>query len=221
MSEFLLDGKIEKEDAPFFTRGELEKRIQQANDEDWGKSEKNEYEDGLEKLLAELLGEKERFDFVFRTEKGSHYFVLKDGSSFRIQRKNPAIHHSKRSCPWKLFPIAEHIFFVDASQREKLRYINEWPGFCFQKGPEAPENKIVTIPFAEGATPFEYNFSLDRGQKPRSRAIFRKEGLVMTFLGIEEEGRMAEIDPNLGILNYPTAITHFGHPVSEILWDGT
>lgn len=195
----------ERESLTFFTREELARRIAES-----GKRPR-----GADKLLEELLQEKERFALVFQTEKNSHYFVLIDGSCFRMQELSVEL-QDEDDGKWRARPIADHVFFVDSSESEKLKLLRDHPGFALREGESSLASRTISLTTVkEGAVPFEYGFaSMPLGTKP----VFQIDGLVAIYKGSERNGEMILLDAQGNEAEYPMGVTHLGHAITNVLW---
>ena len=97
-------------------------------------------------FLQEQLAEKDRFRHVFRTEKGSTYFVFMGGESVRMKQDRDQV---------KLQPPCKKIFYVDASQGASLQALER--GHFFQE--KILNMPIQTVPCQEGAAPIEFGLT--------------------------------------------------------------
>ncbi|MFA6018179.1 MAG: hypothetical protein WCT28_00670 [Patescibacteria group bacterium] len=168
-------------------------------------------EKGVDKLLEQLLKEKERFSSIFRTENGSHYFVLHDGSCLRFQPKFPGMDDEDDNT-YKLQPIANHIFFVDPLAVKKLKGLMEYPGFALTTGEDSCE--IHTAELKQGSVPFEYGFPSVRNVSP----VFNFDSTTAKYIGSEEYGRIKPITNPRNPSNYDMGVTHLGHTITQVLW---
>lgn len=67
-------------------------------------------------LLEKLLAERERFKHVFKTDKGSTYFILETGESLRIKKQQP----SKWQDEYEVQPLVKHIFFISPEEWSRI-----------------------------------------------------------------------------------------------------
>jgi len=191
-----------------FRREEINERVKKAQRE----KRENDNSHCEDKLLEELLKEKQRFTTVFQTEKESYYFILGDGSCLRIQKREEYI-RGKEDGLWQTRPMADHLFFIESSVVDQLSDLREQPEFSLKK--MASYCTIPTTKLKNGAIPFEYGFStIARGIKP----IFRIEESSATYIGSEENGKMIPLDVPHRVFEYPMGVTHIGHPISSVLW---
>ncbi len=84
-------------------------------------------------LVHSLLREKDKFKQVFQTEKGSYYFVLKTGESFRI--KNNSADPAKEN--FEITEVLQKIYFITPDQNEHLKAI------YYNDGPLGIRNKTI------------------------------------------------------------------------------
>jgi len=191
----------EKPKLPAMDRKELNEKIYESDFD----------ERGVDKLLEQLLTEKERFSSIFRTENGSHYFILHDGSSLRFQQRYLGVDDEDDNT-YALRPIANHVFFVDPPGALKLRELMNFPGYALQAGNESCA--ISTTELKKGSLPFEYGFPSVRNIIP----VFKLDATTATYVGSEENGRIKPIVGHRDPASYDMGVTHLGHAVSEVLW---
>jgi hypothetical protein len=115
------------------------------------------YEDEIQKLIETWEKQKEKFRYVFETEKGSKYFVLNDGKVIRFKKK-----YGK----WDIVNgvnITEHIVFLDEKTFNELLEIDRDYGLQDEIVRISSDRGIpVSESPEEGLYPFDfrlYNYS--------------------------------------------------------------
>ncbi|MFH1047540.1 MAG: hypothetical protein V1738_04515 [Patescibacteria group bacterium] len=94
-------------------------------------------------LVERLLGEKEKFESVFETERGSVYFVCHTGESFRFKKTDNG---------YKSQQMMKHIYYLKSDVAKQLH--DEMKNGLFQFWLMKQEIEADSNP-AEGLTPFE------------------------------------------------------------------
>lgn len=95
--------------------------------------------DFVEKQIAEVDGYKK----IFKTERGSIYFVLNTGESMRVKKTNEGL---------AIQPICHKIFYVDTQQAEQLEQMMK--GTFWQE--DIIGVPISTVSLTEGVRPVEF-----------------------------------------------------------------
>src|SRR3989338_5188172 len=119
------------ETATPFTLDELKKRYEEISTEAIdsypnGGWERVQVQQALIKSwLDSLISQKEKFDKVFKTEKGSTYFILQTGESFRIKKQEQTTWQGE----YTVEPIATKTFFITLEEYELMRVMEEKHGF--------------------------------------------------------------------------------------------
>jgi len=143
-------------------------------------------------LLQALLVEKERFAKVFQTQKGSYYFVLPSGESFRFKSSNG---HDVE--PLEIFD--DIVFISSEGHRAAIETMTRSNG---KAGDERLDlARLIDLPiqsseFKVGAVPVELNAGGLNGvvlEEYKGKVVIRCKGNILTTL------------------------IHFGHPISEII----
>lgn len=147
-------------------------------------------------FLENLLKEKERFKYVFETEKGSVYFVLPTGQSWRFK---------KASHGYKEHSILTKIFFIDSETFEYLFSKGQLGIGAFEK--QFINQKIKTVKLAEGVFPVEFGLS------DYPEIIFEEDEDCVKIIGVKVKTREGEeIIPHFMASGW-----HFGHVVAKII----
>lgn len=142
-------------------------------------------------LVNSLVQEKSRFKSIFRTEKGSYYFVLLSGETVRFKNENTSV-----------TPFMKYIFFIDESSARRLvEFTKEFKGNnnIFKiLGP------IKTYPIREGLHPLEVGLVND----PRE-AVFEliDDNLFVKGSKFKDE----EFNPDY------SGPWHLGHKITHII----
>jgi|GEM_PF-3761575 len=113
---------FENIEAEPFSREELKKIIKNTENKigDYEGAGREEFQQQkIAELIESLLGEKEKFSRIFKTEKGSIYFVLDSGESLRI--KNEA--EREKPASYAIQPFTRKIFFVPKNEFERISKI--------------------------------------------------------------------------------------------------
>lgn len=109
-----------------------------------------EREDKRQQLLKEFIDKqikgKDRYENIFRTEKGSIYFILVSGESLRVKQQEEGL---------KLQPLCRKVFYVDPQQDKELSEFSK--KYNFQE--EIIGTPIKTITCDVGATPIEFGIT--------------------------------------------------------------
>ena len=144
--------------------------------------------EGYQQFLDQLLREKERFRAVFRTDRGSYYFLTADDVALRFK------------C------VGEKWYTPDEDRSEKT-------GFMTKEALDGLENirlselvgrELTLTPCATGVIPFEL------GRIPYSRWQYefdRNRLIIRSFQRQDRHNIWQDCPPNV----------HLGHNVSEIL----
>jgi len=126
--------------------------------QDFGKVGRNKIEGGFEEyqlkrqevtgnFIQELERQKEKFKYIFETEKGSKYFVLNTGEVIRFRFGS-----SINGVGFHPEPISGKVFFVDQTQCDELLPITK-----SLYGQEIFDKEIKKAPLADGVHPIEMN----------------------------------------------------------------
>ncbi|MFA5961472.1 MAG: hypothetical protein WC848_02200 [Parcubacteria group bacterium] len=200
MENIVFEGKdniLEKVDLDEF-RKKMMDEIHQVEDEmDENGASTKELREKRQRMMSEFVEnlkiEKEKFKLVFETEKGSVYFVSKDGQSWRFKRDEDGKINDQ--------PIVNKIFFVSDEEAERILEFK-------RADPNWQENiigfEIRQSEFKEGVRPVEM------GIKSSHQKLFFEEGggkiklaKVVFVHNNEEDDQFA-------------AGIHIGHAVSRI-----
>jgi len=151
-------------------------------------------------FVKKLLSEKERFSRIFRTSSGSIYFQVQTGETLRAKMMPDKYEFEEGDGKhYKFQPITTDLFFIPQSEIDRLNGVELYPG-----------EKIRTVPFGIGVSPFELNI---RGFG--SKVVFEEGNGGLFLIGTQrtypEADKTIEMDHNLvgGI--------HKGHPIVEII----
>lgn len=141
-----------------------------------------------QEALDTLLATKERFAHVFTTEKGSYYFMLPSGESFRIKKTYEVLSSQT---------IMKRLFFLETDAFEKQVQVGS-----------TPMTALAGIPFKkselkEGATPLEINCL-----NAPDEYIVEESDDTFVLRGADQERQ--------ALLPY-TAGIHIGHIVATII----
>ena len=152
-------------------------------------------------FLKELLLEANRFDKVFKTEKGSIYFVLFSGETlrFKISGGKNIFGLNNPLDPvipiFTLSPITGKVFFVDSETLHEfnhmLKITDDWRN-----------KRIKTTDIVIGSHPIELN-------------ILEKDGNKISFVDYGDSFELigGTLDPE----DLPMGNIHTGHQISEII----
>jgi hypothetical protein len=154
-----------------------------------------EHEEKIKKLIHDLLQRKEDFAHIFKTEKGSMYFVLPTGESFRMKLSGGH---------WYPQPITKEIFFVGFEQSQNLK--TKWREGNYSE-------PIPLVDYQVGAAPIEMN--LDDGE---SRNILEKNADTIILKG--SRVKLKNHQTGISEEHYspvPLAPIHRGHAIVEII----
>lgn len=156
----------------------------------------------VEAKIRDLLEMKERFDHVFKTEKGSIYFTLSTGPSFRIKQRDT----DEMS---RLQPVLPKIVFVDASE---IAILSQWCKESPNLSHDIFGKQIATVPFALGTHPVELTVI---GYGPDTQPILEEADGTITLLGIQKvspTGELSEVP-----LRYSLGSIHLGNKIVEVI----
>jgi hypothetical protein len=114
----------------------------------------------VQKMVDRLLAEKERFAHIFRTERGSIYFLLNSGESLRIRDNSDVSGTSIGSVFYQgdagaktIRRMVQRTFFVDAEESEKILFVTD-----DLKRPEKIIGHTIRLTdYREGAFPVEFD----------------------------------------------------------------
>jgi hypothetical protein len=156
-------------------------------------------------VVERLLCETGRFRSIFRTERGSVYFVMPDGKAIRVKRAT-----EEGRTFWSVQPATDHIVFLD----ERIaKTVSEWihlggrQWFLERNDWDEPSRvprEIPTVPLAPRAIPFEIGIAHDQLEY----VVKEDSGFVRIIRTRHRETK--ELRDILGGI-------HLGHPVSEVL----
>lgn len=146
-------------------------------------------------LIDHLLSQTHRFKHVFQTEKGSKYFVLESGESFRAKMMDEENDHEfgMHKQHFYFCQIIKKISFISTEKTLKLAH-------KFENG--IPNNiQIKTFEIAEGVSPIEFDITPDY-----SNLIIKEDMDTLTIINPTESE-----DENLWIPY------HIGHPINSVI----
>lgn len=116
----------------------------------------------IEWFMNALIDHKDKFQYVFKTERGSTYFVLPTGESLRFRMADPNIRQGlfapvarrdRLEKPYmEIERVSEKCYFIDPKEDEMIkdeRVKNIRKGFIYID--------VQTQPFSEGMIPLELN----------------------------------------------------------------
>lgn len=115
--------------------------------------------DIVEDRIASLIDEKGRFRHIFRTGKGSIYFVLKDGSVQRIKLAD------------KTTPVQNlhnYLFFLEDVTAQRLVHNPKIKQILTQEG-------VKVVPLQEGAYPMDFG----KSDSPESKYTLEGDSLTI------------------------------------------
>jgi hypothetical protein len=143
----------------------------------------------IENFIESKINEKFRFQHIFRTDKGSLYFVDESGESWRIKQTEEGLRSE---------PVCRKIVFVTQETSQEL--------LKKMKGMEGSDSflndKIPTVPLRAGVVPFEFGIS------HFPEIVSEDLAGSITILGTRYKD---EIKPHFA------SGVHVGHPVTEII----
>ena len=149
----------------------------------------------LVQLRDRLVNEKERFSKVFETEKGSTYFQLDTGESFRIKKLDPQ--------PWKTVqeqyrwqPVEAALFFVPPERAVDFdeEIYNAW-----EQSGAIVTSTVATSQYSEGVSPVELHVHPDQGWEINVDDTVLRVSAPVKPLG-----------------DFPHPVIHPGHPITKI-----
>lgn len=149
-----------------------------------------------QEFLENLIKEKERFKYVFETERESVYFVLPTGESWRFKQTTRGFDSQ---------PIITKIFFLDAKNMEDLHEKMGLKIRNFEK--EIINQKIETTKLKEGVFPVEF------GVLGHPEVLFEEGENYIKIIGTKEKTREGEAI----IPRFVGSGWHFGHAVTNII----
>ncbi|MEK7649848.1 MAG: hypothetical protein AAB367_02735 [Patescibacteria group bacterium] len=179
---------------------------------------KEKFFDDPEGLVEKLRAEKECLQYVFKTAKGSWYFVEHEGRCLRIKFDGKHYYIS---------PVTNRIAFVEEEIADNIMArLREEGEFGIAK--VLKERPIPTTVLREGAVPLEFgawgNTIAMRQQEDGSIEILGTEHIntsdqtITGFNGVEED---AEIKPGEAFIDENNIMGfHVGHAIVEIEKNG-
>jgi len=141
----------------------------------------------LHEAQEELREQKDKFLYVFKTDRGSTYYIGRDGSSLRMKLKGNHL---------KLQPVCQKILFLEPFSKEMERRSRQ----RLELLDDIVHGKWIdtNLEPREGLIPFEF------GEIEKEAYVIEDEGDRVRILDMDEH----QID------DLPL---HFGHAVSEVL----
>ena len=155
-------------------------------------------------FIKDLIDNRERFQYIFETEKGSIYFVLHSGETMRIKKHKPGIWPGD----YQIQNFTKRIFFIDASEENRLK------AMILEDNKKENINKLVgkkifLTELREGVIPIEVDVvDLWEDEEHGRRAIFEFRDNKIVFKGDKIGGSINE--KSIGLV-------HFGHPIFKII----
>lgn len=152
----------------------------------------------IKNFIKKLIEKKDKFHYVFKTEKGSIYFVLESGQSWRFQKKINK---------YEVQPILNKIFFINREIAKEFEnaednYSDGLQEFILNR-------KISTINPRIGAVPFEFWIT------GLTEIIFKQEKNYIQIIGTKyREDNNGEDDK---VLPHFASGCHMGHSITEII----
>lgn len=153
-----------------------------------------EYQELVQKLhqniIDNLISQKEKLSHIFQTERGSYYFVLNSGHSWRIKSGEKGLVSQ---------PIIDNVFFVDNKEADDIiREIEKYGTNCLIG------RDIECASFKKGVSPLE--IGIHNANKP----VLEKVGRWLKILGSRPRDKEV-LEKNI------TCGVHIGHEINEII----
>lgn len=161
----------------------LRAKIEEVDPED-----SSEYYRLIREFIQSLLEQKQRFKYVFRTEKGSLYFVFHSGECLRFKKRDEEEENYDSQ------PVMSYIFFIrDSNSVQKIERDKHGNTFSIAFSP---------VEYQQGVVPIEIGLLYEADSCPLK---VRKEGeqIIITSLPFKEIRN---------IIKY-----HIGHLISEVI----
>lgn len=204
MSEKIINEKQESKEFVFEDllklREEYERGMDEIFDFDISASEeKQKIKEFSKDFVKKLLNQKEKFGQVFYTEKGSIYFILKSGESWRFKKKFEKEHEF-----FEDQPIAKKIIFVSKETNEELIGQRKKDPLFFEN---IVNQKIKLEKMAVGSVPIEI------GIYGNSEVVFDEKENEIAILGtlVKFRDGTDEFEPKM------FSGWHQGHMINEIV----
>lgn len=190
----------------FDLREELSLEIDKIYEQDMPLKEKKELNQGIKRSFIErLLRERGQFSKVFQTEKGSIYFISKDGKSWRFKKNDDESIRDE--------PIINKIVFLSSEECDKFKEIKRdrffqerLVGFSEDRHWRSEEDRapyeIKKTDFGEGVYPLEI------GVSSFPEVIFEETEESIKILGTKNHDGET-------VRSFASGI-HLGHAVTEV-----
>lgn len=140
-------------------------------------------------FLEELLGQKEKFKFIFKTAQGSVYFVSENDQSFRFKMEDSKFDNQ---------PILDKIIFLSLEEKDRLFEIKN--SELFQE--RLIGYKLKKEKFSKGVFPIEFGINHMR------KVAFIENDKELEILGTQTEE---------GVEPFFASGIHIGNSVAEII----
>lgn len=172
-----------------YSEAEIKTKMEQNFDEDW------HFAEGGQRFLSELLSEPDRFARVFKTEKGSYYFVLDNGKSLRIKYQTDVHDNQEEPSYYELQPLMQKIYGLNGDLTRTEDRSGNVRSLSFQSIPLEKGQQIIEVGISQNNGPV-YQFKED--SDGRIEASEEPES-------IEKRGYQSPI------------AYHLGHSITEII----
>lgn len=156
----------------------------------------------IKNFISELLKQKDSFEAIFETEKGSIYFMAKNGQTWRFKNEEDAYFHEE--------PITNKMIFLSPEEAEKFVQLKKQVLFQeFLVGMPHSIDPKYKVPYVfKKSTLAIGNVPLEIGISHFPLTVIKEDEQKLRIIGTQR--------PNGTVEKYFASGIHNGHPISKI-----